>query len=131
MVHAETRAPGVLMRGPAPGIRGLVELDAEPGRVAANAFADGGRVLADAAGEHDRVQTAQRGGQRSEFAADAVADEIDGQLRPRIVRREKRAHVAGKPGHAEQPRLVIEEYLDRARVHAALVHEVENHAGVE
>src|SRR5438034_8020101 len=49
-----------------------VQFQSEPGRVAADTGADGGRVLADAAGEHQRVQSAQGGSQRTQLAADAV-----------------------------------------------------------
>ena len=88
ITHAETRAPGVLMRGPPAAFAAGVKLDAEPCRVAANAFADGGRVLADAAGEHDRIQPAKRGGERTELAPNAIAKQIDRELRPRIARGE-------------------------------------------
>src|SRR6266571_336541 len=67
-------------------IRRGVKLDAEPCGVAADAFANRRRILADAGGEYDRVQAAQRGGERSELASDTIAIEIDRQLGMRVVR---------------------------------------------
>ena len=129
--HAETRRPGALMQRAARSVRGGIKLDAQPGRVAAHAFADGGRVLADAAREHERIQPAERGGERAQLAPDAIAIEVDREPGPRIARGQERAHVARNAGHAEQARLVVEQLLDGARVHSALVHEVEQHAGVD
>ena len=63
-----------------------VELDAEPGRVAADALAQRRAVLADAGGEHDRVEAAERGGKRAQLAADAIGEEIDGRLGARLAR---------------------------------------------
>ena len=56
----ETRLDGVLMRGPPACVGRRVELDAEPGRVAADALADRRGVLADAGREHERVEAAER-----------------------------------------------------------------------
>ena len=78
-----TRAVGRLMRGPPLRVGMLVELDAEPGGVAADALADRGGVLADAAGEDERVEPAERGGERAELAPDAVDEEVDREPRPR------------------------------------------------
>ena len=71
-------------------VRLRVELDAEPGRLPADALADRRRVLADAGGEDDRVEAAERGGERAELAADPVDEEIDRELRPRVGRLEQR-----------------------------------------
>ena len=62
------------MRGPAVLVGLGVELHAEPRRVAADALADRGGVLADAAGEDERVEPAERGGERAQLAPDAVDD---------------------------------------------------------
>ena len=72
------------MRGPPARVGGGVQLDAQPGRVPADPLANRRRVLADAGGEHDRVEAAQRGGERAEFAPDPVDEQID-RLRARAV----------------------------------------------
>ena len=49
-------------------------------------------VLADAGGEHDRVEPAERGGERAQLAPDAVDEQVDrglarpGRRSPRSVR---------------------------------------------
>ena len=101
IVHAETRAPGVLMRGPPAAF--AAGSSSTPSQAASRQalFADSGRVLANAAGEDDRVQPAEGRGERADLAPDAVAIEVDRELRPRIARGEERAHVAGDARHAE------------------------------
>src|SRR6185369_15495467 len=67
------------------GVRARIELDAEPGRIAAHALAQCGRVLADASGKDQRIEPVQRGGERAKLAADAVEIEIHRELRARLV----------------------------------------------
>jgi hypothetical protein len=112
-------------------IRAGVELDAEPRGLPAHALADRRRVLADARREDDRVETAERRGQRAQLAADAVDEELDRELRLRLRGLEQHAHVARYPRDAEQPRLAVDELLDLPRAHPALVHQVEDDAGVD
>src|SRR5215831_12462815 len=70
-----------------------IELDSEPRGVAAYSFPQARAVLADAGREHDRLEAAQRGGERSQLASDPVDKEIDRELRLRGVARFERAHV--------------------------------------
>src|SRR5262249_43386117 len=77
-----------------------VELHAEPRRVSAHSFADRSRVFANAPGEHNRVESAKRGEKRAKLATNAIAVEVNRQLRPRIARGQERAHVAGDARHA-------------------------------
>ncbi len=51
--------------------------------MAAGSGPDLGRVFADAAGEDERVEPAEGGGERPELAADAVDEEVDGLFRRR------------------------------------------------
>ena len=51
------------MTGALPALRGRVEPHAEKCQTVADARPDGRRVLADAAGEHERVESAERGGE--------------------------------------------------------------------
>ena len=71
-------------------VGGAVELDAEPRGVAADALPQPSAVLADARGEHDRVEPAERRGERAELAADPVDEQVDRRLR-RADRRSLRA----------------------------------------
>ena len=59
-------------------------------RVAADALADRRRVLADAGGEDERVEPAERRRQRAELAPDAIDEEIDRE-RARAARRSRAA----------------------------------------
>jgi Glycosyltransferase family 36 len=99
----------------------LVELYAEPSRIAAYALADGGAVFANAGGEYQRIQASQRSRKRPQFAPDAIDEKIDGELRPWIVRIEQLAHVARYAGDTKQTRLAVEQLLDGARVHVPLI----------
>src|SRR5512143_1136266 len=112
-------------------VGGGVELHAEPLRVAAHPLAQARTVLADAGGEHDRVETPERRGERAQLAADPIDEEIDRGLRRRFRARLERAHVARDAGHAEQPGLLVDQLLDRARVHLELVHQIEHHTRIE
>ena len=60
------------------GIRFRIEQDAEPLGLQADAAPNLGSVLADAAGEHQCIETSGRSSQRTEFAGDAVAEQVDG-----------------------------------------------------
>ena len=81
ITHAAVAARGRADARAALRVGRRIELDAEPGRVAADALADRRGVLADAGGEDDRVEPAERGGERAELAADAVDEQVDRQLR--------------------------------------------------
>src|SRR5689334_4861994 len=58
--------------GAALGIGLLVEFEAEPTRVLADARADHGRVFTDASGKDECIETAQRGRERAELELDAI-----------------------------------------------------------
>ena len=108
-----------------------VEVDAEPRAVAAHALADRRGVLADSCCEDQSVEPAERAGERAQLAPDAVDEHVDRQRRARIRAREQGPHVARDAGHPEQPGLVIDETLEAAGVQPPLVHEIQDHAGVE
>ncbi len=57
-----------------------VECDAEEGELAAGLFADHGGVLADAAGEDERVEAAEDGGVAGDGFGDGSAEDGDGLL---------------------------------------------------
>src|SRR6185437_8773425 len=85
----------------------------------------------DAGREDDRIDSAERGRERAELTPDAIEIEIDGELCARLIARQQRAHVARDAGHTEQARLIVDELLDCACVHAALIHEIEDDTRVE
>ena len=88
-------------------------------------------MLADAAGEDHGVDPAQGGGERTEFAPDAVAEQIDRLFCFRSVGRQEFAHVRGDPGDAEQARLLVEQAGQCMTVHALLLDQVEQHARIQ
>src|SRR5690348_6629041 len=55
-----------------------IELDPEPGQLLAHAPANLGRVLADARGEDEAVESPESGGKPSCLAHDAIDEVIDG-----------------------------------------------------
>ena len=72
------RAPGVLMRGPPAAF--AAGSSSTPSQAASRQTVRGWRrVFANAAGEHDRVQPAEGGGERAELAPNAIAIEVDRQ----------------------------------------------------
>src|SRR5262245_60839408 len=73
--------------GAARSVGDRVDVDAEPGRIAAHTFADRCGVFADAAGEDDGIESAERGRERAELATDTIAVQIDREPRPRFARR--------------------------------------------
>jgi hypothetical protein len=79
---------------PAFAICGGVKFHPEPTGVTANPFANYGRVLADAACKHQRVQAADGGCQSIKFASDAINEEVDRKLSTRSRALQQRAHVA-------------------------------------
>src|SRR5215475_5843999 len=66
--------------GPVGRVGVLVELDTEPGRRLAYPSPDDRRALADAGGEDDRVEAAERRGQRAKLFADGIDEVVDGEL---------------------------------------------------
>ena len=88
-------------------------------------------VLADAAGEHDGIESAQRARQRTQLPADAVNEQIHREFRSRFVGSKQGAHVAGNAGDAEQARLLIEQLFDGTGIHLQLVHQIEDDPRVQ
>ena len=75
ITQADTRLPAREIRGPLARVGVGIELDAEPGAGLADPRADLGRVLADAGGEHEAVDAAQRRGERADLLGRAI-DEV-------------------------------------------------------
>jgi hypothetical protein len=64
--------------------------------------ANGGRVLADASGEHQRVETAKHGCIGARCLRHGIDKERDRRSRPRIAARLQLAHVAANAAKPEQ-----------------------------
>src|SRR4029450_4537554 len=98
-----------------------IQLDAEPCSVFADALAEGDGILADAGGENEGIQPAERGGNRSQLTANAITIKVEGQLRRRFLALKQGAHIAGDARDAKQSRLAIEHLLDGPNVHFTLI----------
>src|SRR5262249_51796240 len=70
--------------GPPARIGSFVQIQPEPGGVAADARADRGRVLANPGREHQAVEAAQGRRQGAEFAADPVNQQVERLGRPGV-----------------------------------------------
>ena len=119
MTHAEVGLSAVVMRGPARGVGGGIEAHAQPLGAPADRLADRCGVLADAGGEHQSVDAAECRRQRAQLLGDAVDEQLDRLMRPRLGARQQLAHVVGDAGDAEQARLLVEQRLDLRAVPAS------------
>ena len=103
-VQTCTREPGVetwRSAGPA-GVCRRVELDAEPAEVAADAGSNDRRVLADAAGEDDRIGAAELEQVGTQVMADRADEHVDGELGPRRRPRRRRLRCRGGRARRQQ-----------------------------
>jgi hypothetical protein len=88
-------------------------------------------MLADARSEHEGVDPAGGGRQRTELAPYAVDEQLDCEPGAGVVAPKQGSHVARQAGHAKQPRLLVDQRFDGSRIHAQLVHQVKDDAGIE
>ena len=129
ITHAETRLAGGADARPA-GLRWPRRSSSTPSQAASRQTRS---RIAGACSPMPAVKTsasmpAGGGGQRAQLAADAVDEQLDREARALVVARQQRPHVARDARDAEQPRLLVDQVLDGARIHAELVHQVEDHA---
>ena len=97
----------------------------------ADPLADLGRVLADAGGEHERVDPAEDRGQRADLLRRAVDEVVHGQAGLRLAAAEQVAHVVADAGNPEQPGLLVEDVLDLLDREPELLEQIQHDAGVE
>src|SRR4051794_34724934 len=83
-------------------IRTRVNMYAEPPKPLTNRGADFLRMLADAAGEDQTVQPAQRGRHHRDLLRRTEGEELDRLPRRSLTARQQRAHVGRDAGDAEQ-----------------------------
>src|ERR1019366_1071680 len=115
----------------ASGIGGYVKLHAEPRRILQNPAPDLGRMFADASREDQRIEPAERGGERAKFAADAIDEKRDRFRRARILGGEQRPHVVADAGNTQQPRLIVEKIAHGFRIHFLLVEKIKHDSRIE
>jgi hypothetical protein len=109
-----------------------VELHAEEREAFAHLGAHLRRVLADAAGEHEQVEAAERRGQGADRLAHRVRKHRHRQARARIALGAlgEHPHVASAADRQEA-RFPIDELLERVRTEPVLARQVEQDAGVK
>ena len=83
--HAATRLSGALMRGPPRAFASASSVTPSHAASRHTRSRSDRAVLADAGGEHDRVEAAERGGERAQLAPDAIDEQVDRGLRTGIV----------------------------------------------
>ena len=132
MTQAETRLAGVLMRVACRAFAAAIERRRRASRVAAHALAQRSAVLADAGGEHDRVEAAERRGQRAQSRGrcDTRTDRSPPSRTGSSLASSVRMSLE-MPETPSKPGLLVDQLLDRAGVHVQLVHQVEHDARIE
>ena len=133
MTRTLTRPASGEISGAFFALRCLVEFDAEKAESVADPLADERRVFADAAGEHQRVQSAQRRREGADPFLGLVAKQRDRFRRPHVLRFtvEQVTHVGTGLRHAEQPGLVVHHFLKLRRGHALGARQVVDQARIE
>ena len=107
------------------------KLEAEPRKSPYHRLADGRRVLADACGEHEGVDTAHGGSEHSGEEHDPVDEIFQSQLGARIRAREQLPHVVTDPRQALEPAVIVEKALNCFRAHSFFAQQIKHNAGVE
>jgi hypothetical protein len=82
-------------------------------------------------GEDDGVQAGERGGERSQRAADALEEELEGYSRARLVAAHESVQMIGQSGPTQQFRSLPEKRPHLGRAHPQLRHEMTDDARVE
>ena len=82
------------------------EREPEPREVFTHRGADRRGVLADAGREHERIEAAERDGQRADFARDAIREIIQREAHALLVAGEEVADVAAHPDRPRRPERV-------------------------
>src|SRR5262245_52911126 len=99
-------------------IGGRIEASAQPSPIFADARPDGSSVLADTGREHEDVEAAQRGRERTEVTTDPIHEEIDRVGRLAGGTREQLAHVVADARYAEESGSMVEKIGDLVDAHA-------------
>ena len=84
-----------------------VKMNAQPCETIADLLPDLGGMLANAAGERQGVQSAERARHHSNFRGGAEDEEVDGFACSRLLTCQQCAHVGRHAGHAKQAGLFV------------------------
>src|SRR6185312_3824824 len=93
------------------GVSRRVDSDAEDGEAVRRAFANGRRVLPDAAREHEGVHSGQPGARSEERAGEPVAEDVHGETRalvPLPLQLEEVPHVIACATESEETALLVQ-----------------------
>ena len=115
-------------------VAGVVDLVAEQGEVFHHGLADHAAVLADTAGEHERVDARECHGDAADFAGQLVAEGLEGDLGAEMAFAgglRQGAHVVRKAGEAEQAGFLVHELVEAVDVVAVLLADEEEDGRVE
>src|SRR5579883_2431298 len=114
------------------GIGAALDRDAEGLQALADAVANDGVMLADAAGENELIDPAENSDKSGDGFLSGKTKHADGKARPGFIHRAmKLAHVAGDAGNTEQAGLIVEKLLELSGVLRPVAKQMENRAGVE
>ena len=116
-----------------PGAAFDVEAETQELEALADAFTDGGGVVANPGREEQRVDPAERGDERAHGLPREVAEQgerVGGAWIARLLP-EQVAHVAAEPRHAEESGLMIDEPVQRRSLHALRFEEMQEHARIQ
>src|SRR5262245_16162723 len=106
-------------------IGGFVKYGAEPRQLCRDAGANRYRVLANAGGEHEGIEPAERSREHPGVESDAIDEVVDREGRGRIGTRFEIPHVVADAGKALEAALAIEQVLHGLRVHPPFREQVE------
>ena len=115
-------------------VAGVVNLVAEQGEVFHHGLADHAAVLADTAGEHERVDARECHGDAADFAGQLVAEGLEGDLCAEMAFAcglRQGAHVVRKTGEAEKAGFLVHELVEAVDVVAVLLADEEEDGRVE
>ena len=125
------QAVGAADEAAAAAVRWRVELHAQPACAFDDACAQHRGVLADATGEHQPVDAAQRRSHAGEFAQHLLNEIIDRQASALRTRGQQLAHVARHAGQAEQPGFAVQQPADVVSAAPVVLQQVQHDGGIE
>ena len=115
-------------------VAGFVDLVAENFEVVHRHLADKLAVLADTAGEHERVDARECHGDAADFAGEPVGERFEGNLCAHMAFAcglRQGAHVVRKSGEAEQARFLVHELVEAVDIVTVLLADEEEDSRVE
>src|SRR5215472_1506653 len=112
-------------------VGGLVELDPEPGAGPADGAAHGCRVFADACGEDDPVETAERRCERADLASGSIIKHLERKSRPQLRAGQQLAKIRGNTREPQHAGTSVEQIDQRVARHPLLLDQMQHDTGIE